>query len=266
MAPFNTHFLIAEKIWSEVKKLTTWSELANEIHYGQFCFGCVAPDVDKASAGLTQKDTHLFDRTGRRELMASHRTSTFLRQQDEFLGQPFDQFQPEAQAFLLGYLCHLCVDEVSKQMWGHTTWIQFRNVGPGSAFAALDEVARRHIRDFPAIVKALGSIQVLDLIPHIPAADLAAMLQGVRNFAGAETTEGEYLALVDLFRTPTSEQRQQKLQAFRATIEKARQQVHLFKFDTLIKAGLARSHQRLPDLIAGRTPEPGYPDLGSERP
>ena len=54
MAPFNTHFLIAEKLWPELDG--PW-----QTYYGQFCFGCVAPDVDKLSSTLTQIDTHFFD-------------------------------------------------------------------------------------------------------------------------------------------------------------------------------------------------------------
>ncbi len=254
MAPFNTHFLIAEKIWPELDG--PWSS-----HYGQFCFGCVAPDVDKVSPVLTQKDTHFFDRAGRHELMASHRTAAFLRQQAIFLGRPFKQLDPENQAFALGYLCHLCVDEVSKYMWNHATWLQFKDIGPGPAFAALDEMARRHTRNYPVIVKALNSVLALDVIPHIPAVDLETFLQGVRNFAGAETTEDEYLALLNMFRQPTSQERKQKLQRFKTNIEIARRQVHLFRFDTLVEAGLTRSRQRLADLIAERIPEPGFPDL-----
>lgn len=262
MAPFNTHFLIAEKIWPDVKAMTTWPKPDNEIYYGQFCFGCVAPDVDKISARLAQKDTHFFDRTGQYELMASHRSATFIQQQADFLCQPFAQLKPVAQAFVLGYLCHLCVDEVSKLMWQRDTWIQFIDVGPGAAFASLDEAARQQIQDYPTIVQGLGSIEVLDVIPRIPMSDLETILQGVTNFAQAESTEDEYLALVDMFDRPTPAERQGKRQKFRATIDVARQQVGLFRLDTLVEAGLKRSRQRLAELIRDCTPEPGYPLLG----
>ncbi len=261
MAPFNTHFLIAEKIWPTVKTMTVWPELCNEIYYGQFCFGCVAPDVDKISAVITQKDTHFYDRKGPRELMASHRTATFLDRQAEFLAKPFNRLDPEAQAFALGYLCHLSVDEVSKHMWGHRTWMQFKDIGPGPAFAALDEVAGQRIGNYPALVNALGSIQVLDVVPRIPLSDLQSMWQGVYNFAKADTVDGEYLTLVDMFLKPAPEQRQQNLQNFQAEIDRARQRVHVFKLDMLVRAGLARSRHRLADLIAGRIPEPGMPTL-----
>ncbi len=254
MAPFNTHFLIAENIWPQLDG--PW-----QAHYGQFCFGCVAPDVDKLSTALTQKDTHFFDRNGNRELMASHRTATFLQQQQSFLYKPFAQLSPQGQAYVLGYLCHLAVDEVSKYMWNFDTWKYFQDTGPAPAFAALDELARWQTKHYQAIMESLGKIKVLNLIPRIPPTDLESFLHGIHNFVKAETVEGEYLALVDTFSQPTPVQRQQKLQDFQSKIKIARQNVHHFQLDTMLKAGVLRSQQRLTDLIEGRVPEPGYPEL-----
>ncbi len=254
MAPFNTHFLIAEKIWPELTG--PWQP-----YYGQFCFGCVAPDVDKASATLTQKGTHFFDRTGDYEFMASHRSAAFLKHQADFLCYPFAHLSSEAQAFVLGYLCHLCVDEVSKHLWRRETWLQFKHITPGTAFAALDEAAWQRIQNYPAIIEALCSIKVLDVVPRVPLADLERMLQGACAFVQAKNVEEEYLALVDLFDRPTPAQRRQKQRCLRTEIDMARQQVHLFKIETLVEASLTHTRHRLADLIAGRIPEPDYPVL-----
>jgi hypothetical protein len=241
MAPFNTHFLIGEKIWADLEG--PWQP-----YYGQFCFGCVAPDVDKVSAVLTQKDTHFFDRSGPRELMATQRSAAFLEQQATFLGRPFAQLAPEAQAFALGYLCHLCVDEVSKSMWHEDTWSRFKDIGSGAAFAALDELSRRQIERYEEIVKALKAIEVIAVIPRIPPADLAAMLAGVRRFVQAETTEAEYLALVEMLDRPTLEERRQKQEMFRSKIEAARQRVGVFRLETLVEVGLRRSFWRMREI------------------
>lgn len=261
MAPFNTHFLVAEKIWPTVEAITTWSEVCPTVLYGQFCFGCIAPDVDKASTTLSQKDTHFFDRYGQYELMASHRSATFLERQPEFLRAPFAQLDPEAQAFVLGYLCHLCVDEVSKHLWQRETWMHFFDIGPGPAFAALDEVARGQIHNYSAIASGFAKVAVLDLIPVIPRADLETTLCGARAFVQADTTEGEFLALVDMFDRPAPEVRQQKLEDFRAKINTARGRTHWFTLDVLVKASLTRTQQRFNELIAGHIPQPGYPHL-----
>jgi hypothetical protein len=254
MAPFNTHFLIAEKIWPHLTG--PWQP-----YYGQFCFGCVAPDVDKASAMLTQKDTHFFDRTTDYELMATSRSATFLRRQDEFLGSPFTRLAPEEKAFVLGYLCHLCVDEVSKHMWRKPTWQQLNGVQIGVAFAALDELARQQTQDYAAIVEELWGIKVLAVIPRIPLADLARMQQGVGNFARAEHVDGEYLALLDLFDHPSPAEREQRRQKLCAQIDAARRLVNIFRLDTLVQAAIVHTLQRFDDLFAGRIPQPGYPSL-----
>jgi hypothetical protein len=147
---------VAEKIWPEVRAKLSWPATGSRNHYGQFCFGCIAPDVDKASAMLTQKNTHFYDRTTDYDLMASHRSAAFLKHQAGFLGQPFADLHAEAQAFVLGYLCHLCVDEVSKHMWRREVWVQLKRVHPGATFAAIDEAAWQRIKNYPVIAQAQG--------------------------------------------------------------------------------------------------------------
>ena len=98
MAPFITHFLAAEKIWPDIKTNVSWSGSCCSSHYGQFCFGCVAPDIDKLSATLTQKDTHFFDRATDWDLMATHRSATFINEQANFLYRPFLEMTPPEQA------------------------------------------------------------------------------------------------------------------------------------------------------------------------
>ncbi len=254
MAPFNTHFFVAEKMWPDLAG--PW-----QAHYGQFCFGCVAPDVDKASAALTQKDTHFFDRTMDYELMATSRSAAFLRYQNEFLSDPFIKMPPEAQAFVLGYLCHLCVDEVSKHMWRNPTWQQLNGLKIGSAFAALDELARQQTQNYAAILEALAGIRALNVIPRIPPADLERMHRGACDFARATTVDEEYLALIDLFDHPTRQEREQRRQSLRAQIDAARQLVGIFQMETLVEAAINRTFNRVDDLLAGRLPEPDYPIL-----
>lgn len=258
MAPFNTHFLIAEKIWPDLST-GPWAA-----HYGQFCFGCVAPDVDKASSVLTQKDTHFFDRFGDYEAMASQRTAAFIAQQADFLRHPFAELPAEAQAFVLGYLCHLCVDEVSKHLWRRETWLKFHHVRPTSAFAALDELAWRCIQDYAAITRAFCEIEALPVIRHIALTDLEWMHQGVCRFVQAKSVEDEYLALVDMFDRPSATKRREVAARFRREIDAAREQVRFFQLEILVEAGALRSRERLADLIAERVPEPSYPCINEK--
>ena len=259
MAPFNTHFLVAEKIWPDVTTKLSLSVMCSSNHYGQFCFGCVAPDVDKASATLTQRDTHFFDRTTDYDLMATSRSAAFLQHQDEFLTTSFAQLAPEEKAFALGYLCHLCVDEVSKHMWRNSTWQQLNGVQIGAAFAAMDESARQQTQNYPVIATELCGIDILNITPHIPSTDLARMHQGTCNFVQAENVEGEYLALIDLFDHLSPAKREERRQKLCAQMDAARRLAYIFRLDKLVQVAIVRTLQRFDDLLAGRIPQSGYP-------
>lgn len=250
MAPFNTHFLIAEKIWPELSD-------RRRPYYGQFCFGCVAPDADKLSATLTQKDTHFFDRSDGYDCMASRRTAAFLEARSE----SFAQLAPAIQAFELGYLCHLAVDELSKHMWRRETWRHVQDLTPSSAFAALDEQARAKIQNYPAIRRAVCEMPLADFTPLIPQSDLARMHAGICAFLRAGDVEDQFLSLADLFARPDADQRRFLQERFRAEIEEARNRAHIFELDRMSRAGLTWSRRRLADLLAGRTPPPAFPDL-----
>ncbi|MDM8531798.1 zinc dependent phospholipase C family protein [Anaerolineales bacterium HSG25] len=254
MAPFNTHFLIAEHVWSDLNG--PWQ---NE--YGSFCFGCVAPDVDKISTTLTQKDTHFFDRSGDYELMVTHRSATFLAQQDQLLGGRFIDLSPSEQAFVLGYLCHLAVDEVSKHLWRREgTWDRFHDVSIGSAFAAIDEQARQMTQNYPRIVAEICAISPPTVLTHVSPADLTAMFDGICLFARATDTKAEYLALLKAFwHIATPKKRQQKTAQFQIEIKAAREQIHYLQLDRLVALSVNHSHQRLQALIKGKPVAVGYP-------
>jgi hypothetical protein len=251
MAPFNTHFLVAEQIWPQ---------LAHYGDYGQFCFGCVAPDVDKISATLTQKETHFNDRFTDYELMVTHRSVTFLQQQATFLAHPFAELAPSAQAFVLGYLCHLCVDEVTKHLWRRDVYEPLQNVTISPMFAALDEWAKQQIQHHGRIVAAIQSSQPLpNVIPLIPATDLAYYAEAINQFIIAPNTEAEFLVLADTFGRVDPIKRQQRHEQFLAEIDLARHYVPQFHMAELIDLSLIHSRRRFADLINGHVPLPGYP-------
>ncbi|MEM7344875.1 MAG: zinc dependent phospholipase C family protein [Chloroflexota bacterium] len=252
MAPFNTHFLVAEKIWPDLPN--RWQP-----YYGQFCFGCVAPDVDKTSKTLTQIDTHFFDQTSGYEAMVTKRTAMFLAKQHDFLTRPFAELAPDAQAFILGYLCHLAVDEVSKHLWRPDLWEKM-GVKITSAFAVADEVAWQQTQDYSAIHEVLNKLDPLNAITKISVADLEQFLQGVRVFTAAKSVEAEFDALIDMFIGKNTPHREAYRQYLRDEIEPAKEQFHLLQFERVIEVGVQHSQLRLNDLIAGRIPEAAYPE------
>lgn len=255
MAPFNTHLLVAEKLWPELNG--SWQH-----HYGHFCFGCVAPDVDKASDTLTQKDTHFFDRSSDYEYMATHRTATFLQKQAHFLRRPFPDLPLSEQAFVLGYLCHLCVDEVTKQLWQQEIWQQFQNIEVDvlSAFFALDESTHLYFQGYETIVRALYAAAPVDSIVLIPLTDLIRMHICICEFVQAKTAEEGIIALLKFYRKPQAEI-QTRAASILAQLPHAREQIHHFELETVLNASISRSRSRLADLITGRIPPPSAPIL-----
>ncbi len=255
MAPFNTHFLVAEKVWPIMPE-GPWLD-----HFGQFCFGCVAPDVDKASDTLTQKDTHFYDKTTDYELMAKARSTAFLSQQDTFLTAPFHHLSAEAQAFVLGYLCHLTVDEVTKHQWRYETWMKFGNIRPTSAFAALDEIAWEKTDDYELIRAVLNDVEAQNVITVIPIHDLEKMLRGVQAFATARQIDGEYIALLKVFGQFSADEEQDKLKLLQQELVIARERVHNFQIEAAVEASIIHTTNRINDLLKGHRPDPAYPAL-----
>lgn len=253
MAPFITHFLVAEQIWPDLDG--PWHN-----HYGQFCFGCVSPDVDKLSDTLTQKDTHFFDRHTDYDLMTTHRSISFIEHQATFLEQPFVELPPAGQAFVLGYLCHLCVDEVSKHLWRReTTWSKFYGLTPLSAFAALDGAALQHIANYGVIQREIQALRPIKAIRPISEADLNAMFRGICNFVQKRTVEEQFLAVIDMFDQPSAAERQTKLAQFRQDIEIARPQIAFFQLEQFVAAAVRHSRRRSQDFLSGHVPQAAYP-------
>jgi hypothetical protein len=110
MAPFLTHLVIGERVWSALD-----GHWPGEEGYGTFLFGCLAPDVDKLCDGLEQGTTHFLpkDEAG---TWAWQRGQQFLDHPLDFLRAPFCTLPAGEQAFVLGYLCHVATDEITGRL------------------------------------------------------------------------------------------------------------------------------------------------------
>jgi hypothetical protein len=256
MAPLNTHLLIAERLWPVVPG--PWQP-----YFGQFCFGCVVPDIDKLSPVLTQKSTHFFDPTDEEGLMFTHRSVTFIQQQAEFLRAPFAGLTPPEQAFALGYLCHLAVDEVSRALWDPAAYQRFREIGVSSlvAVSTLDEIIWPYFRDYQGICRALYTVTPLAVIPGISMADLGRMQDYLFHFTQAETAEKAMALVLKMMYSTSQADFEQRLAAYHHERSLITTQIGYLQFDRVISAGLDHSHHRLAALIAGQVPQPGLPDL-----
>jgi hypothetical protein len=107
MAPFLTHLVIGERVWSMLDG--PWGF---EGGYGIFLFGCLAPDVDKICAGVDQAVTHFLPKDEGHTYLRQ-RSQYFLEHQADFLRAPFHELEDVEQALVSGYLCHVATDEIT---------------------------------------------------------------------------------------------------------------------------------------------------------
>jgi hypothetical protein len=110
MAPFLTHLVIGERVWSALD-----GQWPGGGGYGTFLFGCLAPDVNKLCDGLEQGTTHFMpkDEAG---TWTWQRGQHFLDRPLDFLRAPFYALSAGEQAFVLGYLCHVAADEITGRL------------------------------------------------------------------------------------------------------------------------------------------------------
>ncbi len=176
MAPFMTHLVVGERVWSCLDD--GWRRAED---YGTFLFGCLAPDVDKLCAGLEQGTTHFLpkDETG---AYAWQRSQRLLDDETAFLRAPFSGLSCEEQAFVLGYLCHVATDEISGR---NALRIQEQFASTGSALPNVDVILTvmdgrfwAMARDPQGIARALSGASIpAGALTFAPVECLQAMYQ-----------------------------------------------------------------------------------------
>ena len=178
MAPFLTHLVVGERVWSALDGRQPAPD-----HYGTFLFGCLAPDVDKFCHGLEQGTTHFMakDDAG---TYVWQRSQRFLESQDDLLRAPFHALETVEQAFVIGYLCHVATDEITARS---AQAIKSQNSGNGAdlphvdAFlTAMDPRFWAMIREPARVVHALHGASIPDrAFVFTEGACLRAMYQAV---------------------------------------------------------------------------------------
>jgi hypothetical protein len=176
MAPFLTHLVIGERVWSALN-----GSQPQPLAYGTFLFGCLAPDVDKFHLTLEQETTHFVakDESGRHTWQRCQR---FLEQPDTYLRAPFGHLTAIEQAFVLGYLCHVASDEITARF---ARSIMHEISAAGGVLPSSDALLTAMDPRFWAlalrrahIVSALGSAPIPEsTFPFVPGGCLPTMHQ-----------------------------------------------------------------------------------------
>lgn len=103
MAPYITHLLVAERTVEQLG--------AGDDRLGAFLYGSIVPDVSAEPNPLTHRHTHFVDSYEEDGQVVLQSAAAFLAQVESFTTRPPSAWNAVEQAFLEGYLCHLCADE-----------------------------------------------------------------------------------------------------------------------------------------------------------
>jgi hypothetical protein len=155
------------------------------------------------------------------------------------------------------------VDEVSKLLWTEEMWQTFWDLGSGpvAAFSTLDETIHARFVDYGAICRALDEIKPLAVVPLISNEDLTKMHRNVCRFAQAEAGDAEMAVVVEAMFSRSPAEFERQLARFRYERDLITTEIDALQIDLMIEGSLAHSRGRLSDLIEGRCPEPGPPNL-----
>lgn len=174
MAPLVTHLVVGERVFAQLQQFDSKA-------YGPFLLGCLLVDVNGFS-DIDRRTTHFAGRLHEDGADAFRKSCTsFLAQLDALLVRPWRELVREEQAFVAGYLCHLAVDEVSKQ----SGYEMMQKLGisslaelpvPGgillSAFGAL---TRELYGDFSTIISVLENTSIPHVLTHVSHGDFRTM-------------------------------------------------------------------------------------------
>lgn len=260
MAPLITHLVIAERIWPLLAG--RWNGA-----YGSFLFGNLAADVDKFCPDLEQATTHLVGKD-RTDAWLTQRSRRFIDQQAELLRAPFPELAPAEQAFVLGYLCHLTVDEATTSRFERfrTAYEQRAGSFPWNEAIStvVDETAAGLLQDRSGMLEALESSRVpVGLFAFIS----DRCLQTMRWILFPLIREGGgFAAYIGLVRRnslwhrhgqtseePVDEDLEDKLILYRQRLLDAETEARLvaeeFDIGAVVAASLDRCRKRLVELI-----------------
>ncbi len=229
MPPFFTHLVIAERLFP------TLATLPAQI-YGDFLFGCLAPDVDKFVDGMDQVITHFVPKD-RSDRHLEARSAYFVEQQSALLRVPYARLPDRERAFVLGYLCHLASDEGwSRHMLAYRDQV----TAPLRALlTALDEIAQRELVDLDGDLAALAAAEATDVLTFVSAANLQRMKDSVLPFLQAGGGSEAFLEMAR--RSGVPEERLLKLRReLTSSLDQARLEVR--RLDPL--TAIARSVER----------------------
>ncbi len=196
MAASITHLVVGERVFRQIPHFNSRQAVR-----GSFLLGCVLVDVH-VFHDISRRQTHFVGRFEEGRDSQSQSCSNFLKQRDALLRRPWNSLRPDERAFVMGYLCHLAVDECWKdQGWRLvqeleiSSWIDLP-VPFDVLLTAFDFLSRKELIDPETTFAALLSTTVPDTFGHILYETWRHQWDIVREYVMSDGTPGAYIKML----------------------------------------------------------------------
>jgi len=182
--------------------------------------------------------------------------ANFLQNLDSLLRLPWKMLQPEEHSFVVGYLCHLAVDECWKklglelfQKLGIHSWADFPMPGDVS-LTTYDFLGSKQLLDPCVLDTILEDVVIPDVFLHMPMTIFVRQWDVIRDYVFAGGTPEAHFHMLELAGRSKSEieETQQRYQAYwERSIEFVE---NIGGVEPFLQNGFERSIQVLPQLLA----------------
>ncbi len=197
MAASITHLVVGEHVFRQVTHLNPTVSV-----YGSFLAGCVLVDVH-VFHDINRRQTHFAGRFEEGRDSYSKSCSSFLSGLEVFLRRPWIELERAEQAFVMGYLCHLAVDECWKdfgfrllQKLGIPTWMDLP-VPFDVLLTAFDFLSQKLLIDPATVFVALQNATIPDVFKHIPHEILHHQRNLIHGYVMSSGTPAAYVKMLE---------------------------------------------------------------------
>ncbi len=197
MAASITHLVVGERVFPQISHLDSSAAV-----YGAFLAGCTIVDVHAFHA-IDRRETHFVGRLDTDGEDAYRKScSNFLKELGSILKNDWSAMTKAERAFVMGYLCHLAVDECWKELgW---QWFQKLNitsykdfpVHPDVMLTAFDCLSRDQLLDAPTVFAALATVQIPDVFGHVPHEMLCRQWDILQGYLQSQATPKAYVGML----------------------------------------------------------------------
>jgi hypothetical protein len=197
MAASITHLVIGERVFKQLAILDPAPSV-----FGPFLAGCAIVDVH-ALHDIDRRLTHFVGRVDTDGEDAYRKScANFSRDLDHILKSRWSACTPAEQAFVIGYLCHLAVDECWKELgvqWFQklaiTSYKDFP-IHPDVMLTAFDYLSRGRLMEPAAVFSALAGVEIPDVFCHVDHEIFCHQWELIQPYLNSDGTQETYMRML----------------------------------------------------------------------